>query len=266
VGLKDEKYPILEWSGQQKGIIQPSKLFKNKDIPEVCIFSFFHELKEDLQKRGIIKKKGRFTTVPGQDRYFYKISSSKKNENVENIGLIFPGIGGPLAAMDLECAIARGCKRILVAGSAGAIEPDLDVGQIFLIQSALRDEGTSYHYLKPKRVIKAHKQFLERIKEILDLKSINYQLGTTWTTDGLFRETSEKIQKRKLEGAAIVEMEAASLMAVAKFRDIPLGHMIYCADNISGAEWDPRRDLDTPSSRRSFMDVVIEIGIQLSQS
>jgi len=69
---------------------------------------------------------------------------------------------------------------------------------------------------------------------------VPYDLGKTWTTDAVYRETPEKIRRRKAEGALTVEMEAAAFFAVAQFRGVSFGQMLYGGDDVSGTEWDTR--------------------------
>ena len=145
-----------------------------------------------------------------------------------------------MAAVVLERMIALGARKFIVCGGAGALVPDTVVGHPVVPTSAIRDEGTSYHYLPPAREVSPSPAAIRVIEDTLQAHGIDYVTGKTWTTDAVFRETPAKIARRRAEGCLTVEMEAATYFAVAQFRDVTLGQVLYCGDDLSGAQWDPR--------------------------
>jgi uridine phosphorylase len=120
------------------------------------------------------------------------------------------------------------------------LEKNLAVGNLIVVESALRDEGVSYHYAPPSREIESDPSVVQVIVDELEEKGIPFIRGKTWTTDAPYRETQHMIDARKAEGCLTVEMEAASLMAVAQFRSVTLGQILYAGDDLSGEEWDRR--------------------------
>jgi uridine phosphorylase len=106
--------------------------------------------------------------------------------------------------------------------------------------AAIRDEGTSYHYLPPGREVAANPLGLEILREVLESQGEPYLFGKTWTTDAIFRETRSKIQARRAEGAIVVEMETAALFAVGAFRNVLVAQLLYAGDNVGGESWDHR--------------------------
>jgi uridine phosphorylase len=114
------------------------------------------------------------------------------------------------------------------------------VGDLVVISSAIRDEGVSYHYLPPGREVIANEIGANALIRTLEERGLPHRLGKSWTTDAPYRETPDIIAKRKEEGCLVVEMEAASMMAVAQFRGVIFGQALYCGDDLSGAEWDNR--------------------------
>jgi uridine phosphorylase len=98
----------------------------------------------------------------------------------------------------------------------------------------------SYHYLPASREVQAGDAGVAALKAVLDGHGVPYRVGKTWTTDAPYRETPSKIALRKDEGCLTVEMEAASLIAVAQFRGVTLGQVLYGGDDLSGGEWDNR--------------------------
>lgn len=112
------------------------------------------------------------------------------------------------------------------------LDKNIEVGQILVVDGAIRDEGFSYHYIEPSRSILTDPKTTETIAQYLDSHSISYIRGLTWTTDAIFRETRDKIVQRREEGAKIVEMEQAGCIAVARFRGFQYGALIYGGDDV----------------------------------
>ncbi len=129
--------------------------------------------------------------------------------------------------------------------------------------TAVRDEGTSYHYLPPGREVEASPIGIKAIEKTLNLHNINYILGKTWTTDAIYRETPEKIKLRKKEGCITVEMEAAAFFAVAKFRNVVFSQIIYGGDDLSSETWDHRGWNKQWSLREKLFWVAAESCINL---
>jgi uridine phosphorylase len=102
-------------------------------------------------------------------------------------------------------------------------------------------EGAFYHYLPPGCEVQAPQAGVMALEAMLRQHEVPYRIGKTWTTDASYRETPAKIAARQSEGCLTVEMEAASLLAVAQFRDVGLGQILYGGDDLSGSEWDNRR-------------------------
>jgi uridine phosphorylase len=114
------------------------------------------------------------------------------------------------------------------------------VGNLVVVSGAIRDEGVSYHYLPAGREVKANELGITTLTNLMKDRNLPHQVGRTWTTDAPYRETQSKIAKRKEEGCLTVEMEAAGLMAVAEFRNVVLGQVLYGGDDLSGDQWDDR--------------------------
>jgi nucleoside phosphorylase len=102
------------------------------------------------------------------------------------------------------------------------------------------------------------------IESVLKSHSIPFLKGNTWTTDAIFRETKEKIKlRREIDSCLTVEMEASALFAVAKFRKVHLGQILYAGDDVSGEEWDNRDWLNIKSVREKLILVSKEIVKEL---
>lgn len=104
----------------------------------------------------------------------------------------------------------------------------------------MRDEGTSYHYLPPSREINASPAAVKAVSRILQTRSIPFQVVKSWSTDAIFRETSARRETRVNEGCRVVEMEAAALNAVARFRHVKIVQIAYAGDLVIPGRWDKR--------------------------
>jgi uridine phosphorylase len=156
------------------------------------------------------------------------------------LAFFHPGVGAPIAVGLFEEAIAFGCRKFIACGGCGVLEKDIAVGHLIVVSGAIRDEGVSYHYLPASREVTANTNGVNALVNTMSERGIPYRVGKTWTTDAPYRETVDKIGKRREEGCLTVEMESASLIAVAQFRKVIFGQALYGGDDLSGLEWDHR--------------------------
>src|SRR5215831_18245432 len=153
----------------------------------------------------------------------------------------------------------------MACGSAGVLDPQIAAGHLIIPTVAVRDEGTSYHYLPPSREVEATPRAVDALVQTLTATNVPFRLGKTWTTDGVFRETPAKIALRTTEGCLTVEMEAAALFAVAQFRQVALGQLLYGEDDVSGLTWDRRREaLDRPAVREKLLRLAAEACLAMA--
>ncbi len=137
------------------------------------------------------------------------------DEMGERYGIIGSAVGGAFSVLVAEQLFASGCDLLISVGSAGQI---IDIGPPpyhILVERALRDEGTSYHYLPPSTYVEADPEILAVAANSLARAGSAVRIGATWTTDAPFRETAETIAVRRRDGILAVEMEAAALYAFA---------------------------------------------------
>jgi uridine phosphorylase len=227
-------YPILEFDTGLQAVIEPKQWIEPVDAPEHCVVCFFQEVVSTLKQDGALE------TI-FEDRWedsvhpFYELKVRGRR-----LALFHPGVGAPVAAGLLEAAIALGCKKFIACGGAGVLDRDIAVGHIIVPRSAVRDEGTSYHYLPPEREVEASSEGVAAIERVLERRGIPYLTAKTWTTDAPYRETPAKVELRRSEGCLAVDMEAAAFFAVARFRGVVLAQMLYGGDDVSSHEWDHR--------------------------
>jgi uridine phosphorylase len=137
----------------------------------------------------------------------------------QTIGIVGCAVGAPFAVLVAEELFASGCNLLVSITSAGQIAPVGTPPYFVVIDRALRDEGTSYHYATPAEYSEADSQLVIMAAEALKAKSLNVITGSSWTTDAPFRETEEAISAARSKGILAVEMEAAALYAFARATD-----------------------------------------------
>ncbi len=230
--LRKENFPILEFDDASEPIIKPSN-FKLFDFDsDKLIITFFPDVIERLLQEGKIK-----------EHYFIKGENPIKIyqfSDGSNTLIVHGYVGCPACAANLDLFNAYGSKKVMFCGGGGVLDKNIEVGQLLLVDGAIRDEGFSYHYLPAGRIVDANKVVNDKVAKYLDKHKINYLRGLVWTTDAIFRETKDKIATRKQEGAKIVEMEQAGCLAVAKVRGFDYAAIIYGGDDCAGETWDKR--------------------------
>jgi uridine phosphorylase len=150
------------------------------------------------------------------------------------------GIGAPAAVTVFEELVALGVKKFISIGSAGTLQKDIRIGDLIVCERAIRDEGTSHHYLKPSKYAYASKELTIKIKKTLDSLKCKYTAGTSWTIDAPYRETLAEARQYQKEGVATVEMEASALFAVAQYRKVELGALFTISDSLADMQWKPK--------------------------
>ncbi len=216
-------YPLLEHDYRGRAIIEPGRVIKRiRNAPAHCVLTFFEKVigavRSEMEHRRIhvIRFKGR------------------------RIGVFGVMVGSPAAAGCLEALIAKGFRKFIVCGGAGVLDRTIVCGQAVVPTSAVRDEGASFHYVRPGREVRPHPKALKAVCRTLKAHGVPFITGKTWTTDGVYRETPRVIRRRRAEGCLTVEMEAAGLFAVARYRNVPLAQILYGGDDVSGKEWNSR--------------------------
>ncbi len=163
------------------------------------------------------------------------------NETDNQVGVLAKfGIGAPITVVHLEELIAFGVEKFVSIGEAGALQKDLKIGDIVVCNRAIRDEGTSQHYLRHTKYAYASKRMIREIEKALQNLKQKYVVGTSWTIDAPYRETVEEARRYQKEGVLTVEMEAAALYTVAKFRGVDIGSIFTISDSLAELRWKPR--------------------------
>ncbi|MBU1702638.1 MAG: nucleoside phosphorylase [Candidatus Eisenbacteria bacterium] len=247
------EYPILEFDDSRDAIIEPSKMLKPVDgMPEHCVMPIYDQVIKALKKTDLLTHIDDIRTSMGP-MPVYRMTYEGKD-----VAVAHPGLGAPLAAAVFEALIAFGCRKFMACGAAGVLDSALAKDTVVVPSGAVRDEGTSYHYLTPGREIAVEPEVVKSLQTVLESRGVKYQIGKTWTTDAIFRETKKRIMKRRSEGCLTVEMECAAFLAVAAFRGVRFGQLLAAGDDVSGSEWDPRQ----MKERRSFPEQLFWLSVE----
>lgn len=158
-------------------------------------------------------------------------------------GIIARTIGGSFTVLIAEQLLAAGAKLIIGLTSAGRVSPDLPLPCLVVITAAIRDEGTSYHYLPPGREVACPTPVAPLLARELASTGWTVRSGTVWTTDAPYRETAEQLRHWAAEGVLAVEMQAASLFAFGAARHAAVASVAM----VSNAVDHPGQQFDTGS-------------------
>lgn len=258
-----KEFPILEFDSDVKALIDPFKQ-KKHDIPTLGVLTFFNDVIQKLATEGKIKQIYALRSEIGEHP-IYEFIPVENNQTNQRVLLFHPGIGAPLSVGTLEDLIGLGLQSVIVCGGAGVLNGDIARGHLIIPTRAVRDEGTSYHYLPPSRYAEPTPEAVEAIENVLMKYKVPFIKGTTWTTDAYYRETKKKINLRREEDQCVtVEMEASAFFAVAAFRKIALGQLLYAGDDVSGDTWDFRDWVNNKSVREKLVWLAKEAVEQLA--
>ncbi len=246
------QYPIFEFDTGKTPIIHPTN-FLMKSLPEKCVITY---LRRELDR---FAEENKLPIIGYLKSEVFDIPIYEYVTDTDRLCITMALCGGPGAAVALEELHAMGCEKFIVCGGAGALTNDSEVGEIIVPVSAVRDEGTSYHYLEPSREIECHKETVEKAVSCLKELAIPFKTGKTWTTDAIYRETPDMIELRRKEGCVTVEMEAAAFFAVSHYYHIPLAQLLYAGDDVSGEEWDSRNWNTQKNIRYELLRIAIEV-------
>ena len=228
MSLFKNEIPILEFDTEQTAVIMPGH-HSDYSFPHKGVMLFMESEITDFVAENKCEIVGKFVSVT-KEFYVYKTK-------INNVDIVFvqAPLGGASAVQIMEQLIAGGVEEIIAAGCCGALVEDTE-GSFFIPTAALRQEGTSYHYLPPSREIELDSEPIRAICKVLENAGLGYRTCKTWTTDGFYRETKEMVQYRKSEGYSVVEMECASMAACAKMRGIKFGQLLFTADSLTNVD------------------------------
>lgn len=249
--------PLGEYD-PSSAIIEPSAFLQPHDgMPEHCVLCMHRPIWEVL------------THWDGIELLFNLNSSMGKHPvyrlaiNNRAIAIAHPGLGAPLAVGLTEEIITKGARKLIATGTCGVLDAGIHRGTPILVTSSLRDEGTSFHYQPPSRFVEACPLAVEAIRtELLD-SGLPMHETKAWTTDAFYRETPERVKRRRDEGCRVVEMETSALFALGRFRNVSIGALLWAADDVTGTSWNIRDKHECLVPRERLFDAVIAACLRM---
>jgi len=225
-------------------------------FPKTVLVTFQRKVVEALQKRLPVEAVSTINACVEVPIYRFSYQG-------QTLGLYLTTIGGPATVGILEEVWVKGAEKVLLFGTCGGLDADLPAGHLIVPTATYRDEGTSFHYLPPSDYVEI--PTADRLAAIYDELELPYVRSKTWTTDAIYRETRNNMEKRRRDGCIAVDMECASLMAAAQFRKIPVYQFVYAEDSLDGEAWDARTMLteDLASEYEIYLRIVLETAIRL---
>ena len=225
MALIKNEIPILEYDTEEHAVLMPGERW-NYEFTEKAVMLFMEPEIDEYVINHECELVGKFESVT---KTFLVYKTVHKGVPIT---FCQAPLGGAGAVQIMEQLIKGSAKKIIAAGCCGSLVEDTE-GDYFIPTSALRQEGTSYHYLPPSREVKLDEKAVEAIERVLINNNRPYRKCKTWTTDGFYRETKEMILYRKEEGCSVVEMECASMAACAKKRNVVFGQLLFTADSLA---------------------------------
>ena len=214
---------LLREARRQKGLTSAS-------IPSICVLDPDGDIVRRLKADGDARIANEW---PCYHTELYTFTLGGKT-----VGVIGCAVGAPFAVLVAEELFASGCRLLISITSAGQITPAGKLPYFVVIDRALRDEGTSYHYAKPSEYSEAERDLVSVVTDAIKAKGVNVVVGSSWTTDAPFRETEEAIAAARSKGILAVEMEAAALYAFARASSRKVICLAHVTNTMAIAEQD----------------------------
>jgi len=228
MSINKETIPLLEFD-DSPAVFTPESFGRCVKLPEKAVFAFVGDFTDSYAEACGAEKVTEIETITR----FFPVYVTRYRD--EDICFIQAPMGAASAAEMIEILIAGGVKTVLAAGSCGVLA-DIPENEFIIPERALRDEGTSYHYVPASRFIELDRDMTDTLCRCFDRRGIPYRRTATWTTDGLFRETQEKVRARLSEGCEAVDMECSALAAVCRYRGVRFAQFFFTADSLADVD------------------------------
>jgi uridine phosphorylase len=209
--ILDNKHTTSPSAFAPAALLREARRQKNvaaMDVPAVCILDPDGDLVRNLRAAGRAK--------PFEGWPCYHTELDIFDLAGQQVGIVGRVVGASFAVLVAEELFASGCRFLVSLTSAGQILPSGPPPYFVIVDHALRDEGTSYHYAAPSEFAGADPQLIARAAKAMEGQKPRCVVGRSWTTDAPFRETPEAIEAARAKGILAVEMEAAALYTFAR--------------------------------------------------
>ncbi|MDI1261839.1 MAG: nucleoside phosphorylase [bacterium] len=218
-----EPAALLREARRQKGL-------PIAEVPSVCILDPDGDIVRHLKSAGKAKRSEAWPCYH-TELFDFELAG-------ETVGIVGCAVGAPFAVLVAEELFVCGCRVLVSLTSAGQIVPAGKPPYFVIIDRALRDEGTSYHYAAPEAFAEADANLVTTAVRALRDAGLQVHVGSTWTTDAPFRETVAAVAVAHAEGVLAVEMEAAALYTFARKRNKPVLCLAHVTNTMGLTEHD----------------------------
>jgi len=236
--------------------VRTDRHLERKPIPPVCVLEFDGDLTDWLVSTGKVK--------PWKSWACFHTTMFSLEVDGFTCGIVPRTIGGPYAVLVAEQMAISGARVVLGLTSAGRVSSAMPVPGLVVVTRAIRDEGTSYHYLPPAKVVDAPLDVARLLESLLQTQALPVLSGVVWTTDAPYRETERQLSDHAKSGILAVEMQAASLFAFSEAHQFPVG-MVACVTNGIGLTSEPF-DKGTSIQEFEILKSICRAGIRFVSS
>ena len=198
-----------------------------KVIPEGVLFCLERGLPHRMRWRIPVERAGAMNA---------DVYAVKKTRGRVAVLTSFGG-GSPMVVELAEELAVMGAKKMILMTWGGILQKESKPGDIVVCNRAIRDEGTSHHYLPPAKYVDANESLVRELVVAIQARGAQCTTGTTWTTDAPYRETREEVVQYQAEGVKTVEMESAGLFTVGQLRSIPTASVVIGMDSLADLRW-----------------------------
>jgi uridine phosphorylase len=236
-------YPVFPDKHAHDGMVTPEQMLAHRRrggrLPQIApprgaVICLERGLPEQMRRQVRVRQVGRLLGD------LYSVRAHRDRVLV----LANFGLGAPAVAAQADELIAMGARCLVSVALCGGLQPDLQPGDLVVASGAIRDEGTSHHYLPPQREIDADPALAGALAQSLAALGCTARVGRVWSTDAPYRETREEVRMHQADGLLGVDMELAALLAVARARGVRAAGVLVAGDNLAGGEWRPPVRLD----------------------
>lgn len=253
---------LTEFDPAKQAVINPENLVCKKDgMPDTAVTCFskdtFYRLADSL---GAVK-------ITVRSLANLEIPIYEAEYKGHRFALYLSSVGAPACGLLMEDVYALGVNKIVMFGTCGVLDAAIEDCSVIIPDKAVRDEGTSYHYAPASDEIDVNINYVNEFIDILNTFDCKYTIGKVWTTDAFYRETAQKVRKRKEDGCICVDMECSAAASIAQFRNKELFQFFYAADNLDNEKWDMRSlsNTDKLTEKDKIAVIVMEMALKITE-
>lgn len=254
---------LEEFDTSLTAVINPWNIIKPVEgIPRVAVACYSHVTFE-----RIVGELGAHIIAETSSANGIKPIYKAKYKDTE-VAIFMIDVGTPMSVGMLEDVYQMGVQKVIIFGTCGVLDSSIEDCSIIIPEIAVRDEGTSYHYADPTDEIGVNDKYISTLKNLLNELRVKYTIGKVWTTDAFYRETQDKVNRRKEQGCICVDMECSANAAVAQFRGKELVQFFYAADNLDSEQWDVRSlsNYDRLEEKDRIAAVALELARRINNA